>query len=82
MRDRQYQDRQYQDTDSLTQSDSALDPAVPVVHAETLFGQGRQVTIRHAGEAYVLRCTKQNKLLLTKPAASGGDTQEGRNASK
>lgn len=61
-------DRQYQESFNLPPSDTTRDHAAPVLEAELLFGQARQVAIRHAGEVYVLRCTKQNKLLLTKPA--------------
>lgn len=39
----------------------------PLVHESSqLFGAGREVIIRHAGELYRLRVTRQNKLILTK----------------
>lgn len=39
----------------------------PVVYdSRQLFGTGKEVLIRHAGEVYRLRMTRQNKLILTK----------------
>jgi len=39
----------------------------PVVYdSRQLFGAGKEVLIRHAGEIYRLRMTRQNKLILTK----------------
>ncbi len=32
----------------------------------TLFGSNNEVMIQHQGETYILRLTKQNKLILTK----------------
>ncbi|RLJ68061.1 hemin uptake protein HemP [Sulfurisoma sediminicola] len=34
--------------------------------AAALFATGREVRIVHAGEVYLLRLTRQNKLILTK----------------
>jgi hemin uptake protein HemP len=34
--------------------------------SETLFGGSNEVTIQHQDDTYVLRLTKQNKLILTK----------------
>lgn len=56
---------------------SQADTPVPVTHAEFktstrvyesghLFHAGKEVLIRHAGETYRLRVTRQNKLILTK----------------
>jgi hemin uptake protein HemP len=40
--------------------------SVPAIDSKTLFRGGRQVQILHAGQVYVLRQTKDNKLILTK----------------
>lgn len=37
-----------------------------VLSSEKLFGNHNEVVIRHQNERYVLRLTKQNKLILTK----------------
>lgn len=39
---------------------------VPSIDSKELFRGGRQVQILHAGQVYVLRQTKDNKLILTK----------------
>lgn len=39
---------------------------MPVLATEQLFAGASSVAILHAGETYMLTCTKQNKLLLTK----------------
>jgi hemin uptake protein HemP len=36
------------------------------VTTEQLFGQSREIVIRHQGEDYRLRITKNDKLILTK----------------
>lgn len=36
------------------------------IDSRALFGSGRQITIEHGTEAYTLRLTAQNKLILTK----------------
>lgn len=56
--------------DKQTVQEVRLNPATnrQIVHADALFGNARQLTIEHAGEAYVLSKTRQNKLLLTKQA--------------
>lgn len=36
------------------------------LHSEELFGTAREVVIEHAGEEYLLRLTRQGKLILTK----------------
>ena len=38
----------------------------PMIASETLFGEGRQLIIVHHGERYVLRITRQGKLILNK----------------
>lgn len=52
----------------LLKAVSDVNAEVARVRAEDLFGNGSQVTIEYAGEAYVLSRTRQNKLLLTKPS--------------
>lgn len=39
-----------------------------------LTGGRRELTIAHAGETYVLRVTKANKLILTKASAAGQES--------
>lgn len=39
---------------------------LPVHESSELFGTGKEIIIRHAGEIYRLRVTRQNKLILTK----------------
>ena len=36
------------------------------IDSRALFGSSRQITIAHGTEAYTLRVTAQNKLILTK----------------
>lgn len=51
--------------DNCKQSGKPSPP--PLIHdSSQLFGAGREVIIRHAGEFYRLRVTRQNKLILTK----------------
>lgn len=38
----------------------------PVVPSSRLFGGARTVWIDHAGQRYMLRITRENKLILTK----------------
>lgn len=38
----------------------------PVLQATELFRGGREVVIRHDGQDYRLRITRQNKMILTK----------------
>lgn len=38
----------------------------PVLRSQELFGEGNTVQIEHAGERYLLRRTRTNKLILTK----------------
>lgn len=40
--------------------------SVPVADSRDLFRGGRQLLIMHAGQVYILRQTKDNKLILTK----------------
>jgi hemin uptake protein HemP len=39
---------------------------VPVIYSQDLFRGGKQLMILHAGQVYILRQTKDNKLILTK----------------
>lgn len=39
---------------------------IPAIDSRDLFRGSRQVQILHAGQVYVLRQTKDNKLILTK----------------
>ncbi len=41
-------------------------PQPPVYDSKALLRDGREIFIRHAGETYRLRVTRQNKLILTK----------------
>lgn len=40
--------------------------ALPVIQSARLFSQGNAVRIEHAGQHYLLRITRENKLILTK----------------
>lgn len=40
--------------------------SIKKLNSEKLFGSGNEVMIQHQEETYVLRLTKQNKLILTK----------------
>lgn len=42
------------------------DPAASVIRSEQLFGARREIIIKHGEDAYRLRITKANKLILTK----------------
>lgn len=44
------------------------DPTIigPELSSEELFGGARTLAIVHSGERYLLRITRQNKLILTK----------------
>lgn len=52
-------------TPSLTGRGSAVN-AYPVIPSSTLFAGKKEVRILHAGVEYVLRITKEQKLVLTK----------------
>lgn len=41
-------------------------PQAPVYEVKALFGASKEILIRHTGEVYRLRITRQNKLILTK----------------
>lgn len=43
-----------------------LTTPVPVVTSEQLFKGAQLVEINHAGQRYLLRVTRENKLILTK----------------
>lgn len=40
--------------------------SIKKLNSEKLFGESNEVMIQHQEETYVLRLTKQNKLILTK----------------
>lgn len=40
--------------------------STPVLQASSLFKGGHEIVIRHEGQDYRLRVTRQNKLILTK----------------
>ena len=40
--------------------------SLPVVEVRQLLGEGREVILLHLGEAYRLRITARDKLILTK----------------
>jgi hemin uptake protein HemP len=42
------------------------DVAIQKLSSAKLFGGNNEVMIQHQGDTYVLRLTKQNKLILTK----------------
>ncbi|MEW5756274.1 MAG: hemin uptake protein HemP [Pseudomonadota bacterium] len=44
----------------------AASAPLPQYESNLLFGAGKEIVIRHAGELYRLRVTRQNKLILTK----------------
>lgn len=41
-------------------------PRVLVIDSRQLFGQSKEIRLRHRGEEYRLRITRQGKLILTK----------------
>lgn len=41
-------------------------PEVPVVELRQLIGDGRELVLMHLGEAYRLRITARDRLILTK----------------
>jgi len=43
-----------------------LGPAIPVVDSRDLLKGGNELVIRHAGDTYRLRLTRQNRLILNK----------------
>lgn len=45
---------------------AAASGALPVIQSTLLFSQGNAVRIEHAGQHYLLRITRENKLILTK----------------
>lgn len=40
--------------------------ALPLIGSAQLFCQGNAVRIEHAGQTYLLRVTRENRLILTK----------------
>lgn len=53
-------------TDADGQSNPMKITSIKKLNSEKLFGEGNEVMIQHQNETYVLRLTKQNKLILTK----------------
>lgn len=51
---------------SVPHPQEATAASPPVVSSEALLGGGRELLIRHGSEAYRLRLTGNNKLILTK----------------
>jgi hemin uptake protein HemP len=57
---------------SATEPDANADRQPPVAapkelwYSEELFGQRREILIKHGDEIYRLRCTRQGKLILNK----------------
>lgn len=41
-------------------------PEIPVVDVRDLLGEGREIVLMHLGEAYRLRITARERLILTK----------------
>ncbi|EUJ09885.1 Hemin uptake protein hemP [Methylophilaceae bacterium 11] len=54
----------------VTDADGCSNPikitSIKKLNSEKLFCDGNEVMIQHQNETYVLRLTKQNKLILTK----------------
>ncbi|WP_240947231.1 hemin uptake protein HemP [Leeia aquatica] len=44
----------------------ATRPALPMLDSKALFAASREVLIEHRGERYLLRWTRNDKLILTK----------------
>ena len=42
------------------------DREIPTFDSEALFGQGRQVMIHHNADIYILRITRNGKLIMNK----------------
>jgi hemin uptake protein HemP len=51
---------------AATTTTPAGQPEIPVVDVRTLLGEGREVVLMHLGEAYRLRITARERLILTK----------------
>jgi hemin uptake protein HemP len=43
-----------------------VSPDVPVIDVRQLVGEGREIVLIHQGEAYRLRITARDRLILTK----------------
>ncbi len=52
--------------DQKSQQQQTRCDAVQIVASEQLFQSARKVCIKHAGQHYLLRITRENKLILTK----------------
>jgi hemin uptake protein HemP len=48
------------------QSEGAKNPRIKKLSSSKLFENKKEVKIEHQNETYILRITKQNKLILTK----------------
>lgn len=51
---------------SASRNGEAQAASIPAVDSRELFRGGRQLQILHAGQIYILRQTRDNKLILTK----------------
>lgn len=51
---------------ALAPTSSAPRGSVPEIDSRALFGESREVRIRHHDEIYTLRLTRLDKLILTK----------------
>jgi hemin uptake protein HemP len=51
---------------AATTATPAGQPEIPVVDVRALLGEGREVVLMHLGEAYRLRITARERLILTK----------------
>lgn len=49
-----------------SRTEAAASPPPRVVRSADLFGEAREIIIRHRDETYRLRLTSSNKLILTK----------------
>lgn len=54
------------DRSSKRQPEDASDPPPGTICADRLFGGAKEVRIRHCGQEYRLRKTRNGKLILTK----------------
>jgi hemin uptake protein HemP len=65
-RDRDVAGQAEVETENSTTSSRKVFVTDDRIDSRALFGSSRQITIAHGTEAYTLRVTAQNKLILTK----------------
>ena len=65
-RDRDVSGQEEVETENSTVSSRKIFITDDRIDSRVLFGSSRQITIAHGTEAYTLRVTAQNKLILTK----------------